>query len=234
MVNNNILNHLAIIPDGNRRWAKERGLPTFYGHKKGFNQSIDLSKKARELGIKILTFWAFSTENWKRTEEEINYLMNLYEQMIDKNLEIALKEKIRIIHLGRKDRIKKKLKEKIIFAEEKTKNFNKYYLTIALDYGGQDEIIRAINNLNSQNLNRKTFNLDENTFNQFLDTRNLPYPEPDLIIRTGGEMRTSGFMIWQAAYSEWIFYPKYFPDFTSDDLEKCINEYTKRERRFGK
>lgn len=234
MVNNNILNHLAIIPDGNRRWAKERGLPTFYGHKKGFDQSINLSKKARELGIKILTFWAFSTENWKRTEEEINYLMNLYEQMIDKNLEIALKEKIRIIHLGRKDRIKKRLKEKIIFAEEKTKNFNKYYLTIALDYGGQDEIIRAINNLNSQNLNRKTFNLDENTFNQFLDTRNLPYPEPDLIIRTGGEMRTSGFMIWQAAYSEWIFYPKYFPDFTSDDLEKCINEYTKRERRFGK
>ncbi len=228
----NIPKHIAIIPDGNRRWARERGLPTFYGHQKGFNQSINLSKKARELGIKILTFWAFSTENWRRSEEEVNYLMQLYSQMIDKNLKVALDEKIRIIHIGRKDRIPDELRKKIIQAEDKTRDFNRYYLVIALDYGGKDEILRAVKKI--QNSKFKSQNLKEEDFNQFLDTRDLPYPNPDLVIRTSGEIRTSGFMLWQTAYSEWIFYPKYFPDFTPKDLEKCIAEYTKRQRRFGK
>jgi undecaprenyl diphosphate synthase len=231
MENKRIIHHIVIIPDGNRRWAREKNLPTFYGHKRGFDQAIELSKKTRELGIKILTFWAFSTENWQRTKEEVNYLMQLYEQMIDKNLKLALKEKIKIVHLGRKDRIDKKLREKIFNAEEKTKNFNKYYLAIALDYGGRDEIVRAIEKIKNQNIN-KTIN--EDLFPQFLDTKDLPYPEPDLIIRTSGEYRTSGFMIWQAAYSEWIFHPKYFPDFTPKDLVWCVNEYFKRQRRFGK
>lgn len=228
----NIPKHIAIIPDGNRRWARERGLPTFYGHKKGFDQSIELSRKSRELGIKVLTFWAFSTENWQRSRKEVNYLMQLYSQMIDKNLKIAQEEKIRIIHLGRKDRISKDLTEKISQAEKKTINFKKYYLTIALDYGGKDEIIRAIER--SKNQKSKIKNLNEENFNQFLDTKDLPYPNPDLVIRTSGEVRTSGFMIWQTAYSEWIFYPKYFPDFTSKDLEKCLIEYSNRQRRFGK
>ncbi|MCX7881187.1 MAG: polyprenyl diphosphate synthase [Patescibacteria group bacterium] len=230
LIKTNSLKHIAIIPDGNRRWARERGLPTFFGHKKGFDQSISLSKKSRELGIKILTFWAFSTENWKRSKEEVNYLMKLYEEMIDKNLKEALREKVRIIHLGRKDRLNQKLKEKIIDAEEKTKHFNKYYLTIALDYGGVDEILRTINKIKKLKIN----NLDEKIFEKNLDTKDLPYPNPDLVIRTSGEVRTSGFMIWQTAYSEWIFYPKYFPDFTPSDLEKCVKEYQERQRRFGK
>jgi len=227
----NLPKHIAIIPDGNRRWAKEKGLLTFEGHKKGFNQAIEIGKKARELGIKVLTLWAFSTENWKRTSEEISYLMDLYYQMIEINIQDALKEKIRIIHLGRKDRISNKLRLKIMEAEEKTKNFDKYYLAIALDYGGRDEIIRTINKINQSKISIKNFS--EEKINQFLDTRDLPYPSPDLVIRTSGEIRTSGFMIWQAAYSEWIFYPKYFPDFTPFDLEKCIEEYKKRKRRFG-
>jgi len=227
----NLLKHIAIIPDGNRRWAKEKRLPTFEGHKRGFNQAIEIGKKARELGIKVLTLWAFSTENWKRTKEEISYLMDLYYQMIEINIQDALKEKIRIIHLGRKDRISNKLRLKIMEAEEKTKNFDKYYLAIALDYGGRDEIIRTINKINQSKISIKNFS--EEKINQFLDTKDLPYPSPDLVIRTSGEIRTSGFMIWQAAYSEWIFYPKYFPDFTPFDLEKCIEEYKKRKRRFG-
>jgi len=227
----NLPKHIVIIPDGNRRWAKEKGLPTFEGHNKGFNQAIEISKKARELGIKVLTLWAFSTENWKRTKEEISYLMDLYYQMIEINIKDALKEKMRIIHLGRKDRISNKLRLKIMEAEEKTKNFDKYYLAIALDYGGRDEIIRTINKINQSKISIKNFS--EEKINQFLDTKDLPYPYPDLVIRTSGEIRTSGFMIWQAAYSEWIFYPKYFPDFTPFDLEKCTEEYKKRKRRFG-
>ncbi|MGB9707132.1 MAG: polyprenyl diphosphate synthase [Microgenomates group bacterium] len=234
MENKKKVHHLAIIPDGNRRWAREKKLPTFYGHKKGFDQSIELSKKARELGIKVLTFWAFSTENWQRGKEEVNYLMRLYEEMIDKNLKLALKEKIRIIHLGRKDRINDNLRKKILNAEKKTKSFDKYYLAIALDYGGRDEIIRAISKMKNQYHEIKNKNIDKDLFFQFLDTKDLPYPEPDLIIRTSGEYRTSGFMIYQAAYSEWIFHPKYFPDFTPKDLQWCVNEYFKRQRRFGK
>lgn len=224
--------HVAIIPDGNRRWARERGLPVFDGHRRGFDRALEIIKKAREINIKILTLWAFSTHNWKRSKEEVNNLMNLYGIMIDKNLKQALKEKTRIVHLGRKDRIDKDLREKMINAEEKTKNFNRHYLCIGLDFEGRDEIIRAIKRmLANRNLKQK---IDEEGFNQFLDTKVLPYPDVDLVIRTSGEQRTSGFMIWQAAFSEYIFYNKFFPDFSPDDFEKCIKEYQKRQRRFGK
>jgi len=227
----NLPKHIAIIPDGNRRWAKKNGLPTFLGHQQGYNRSIELAKKARNLGIKVLTFWAFSTENWKRKKDEVSYLMSLYYQMIEKNIKEALKEKIRIVHLGRKDRISSKLRLKIIEAEEKTKKFEKYYLAIALDYGGQDEILRAVEKLKLSKIDLK--DLSEKEFSRFLDTKDIPHPYPDLVIRTSGEVRTSGFMTWQTTYSEWIFYPKYFPDFGSADLEKCIEEYKKRQRRFG-
>ena len=229
---NNLPKHVAIIPDGNRRWAIKNNLPTFYGYQKGFKNSIELAKRARELGIKVLTFWAFSTENWQRSKEEVGYLMKLFAQMIDQNLKMALEEKIRIIHLGRKERIQKHLAEKIIQAEKKTANFDKYFFVIALDYGGRDELLRAIKRFKDSNF--KTQDLIEENFNQFLDTKDLPYPTPDLIIRTSGEVRTSGFMLWQGAYSEWIFSPKYFPEFTPQDLQFCIHEYTKRQRRFGR
>jgi len=125
---NNTPQHVAIIPDGNRRWARNRGLPTFEGHRKGFDALVEVSRKARKMGIKVLTVWAFSTENWDRSAEEIAYLMNLYEIMVDKHLKEALKDKVRIIHLGRKDRINEKLRNKILNAEEKTKHFDKAFI----------------------------------------------------------------------------------------------------------
>jgi undecaprenyl diphosphate synthase len=228
----NIPNHIAIIPDGNRRWAKEQGLPSLEGHRRGFDVAVKIGRKIRSLGIHTMTIWAFSTENWNRTEEEVSYLMKMYETFIEKNLKEALKEKIRIIHLGRKDRISKKLLEKIQDSEEKTKNFNSYILNIALDYGGQDEVIRAIHKTSKQNADLNNLTIEQ--FNNFLDTANQPYPNPDLIIRTSGEERTSGLMIWQAAYSEYVFLQKHFPDLKDEDIENAVSEYSRRQRRFGK
>jgi len=228
-MNTNIPNHVAIIPDGNRRWAKEKGKNTYEGHKKGFDQLIKIAKKARDLGIKVFTVWAFSTENWKRSKEEVSYLMKLYEIMLDKYLSEALKDNIRIIHLGRKDRINDSLKNKIINIEEKTKKSDKSYLCIALDYGGRDEIERTISKIKNQRSKFGKINL-----NKFLDTKDLPFPDPDLIIRTGGEQRLSGFMLWQSQYAELEFVKKYLPDYTDSDFENTIKEFSERQRRFGK
>lgn len=231
MTQTRIPNHIAIIPDGNRRWAKEHGYPTFEGHRRGFDVAIKIGRRVRKLGIHTLTLWAFSTENWNRSKKEIGYLMKLYENFLDKNLEEAIKEEIRTIHLGRRDRIPKKLLQKIKNSEEKTKHFNRYILNIALDYGGRDEVIRAIQKLQTQNLKLKT--ITEEVFSELLDTVGQPYPNPDLIIRTSGEMRTSGLMIWQAAYAEYIFFEKHFPDLIEEDINWAVEEYERRQRRFG-
>ncbi|MEK7517228.1 MAG: polyprenyl diphosphate synthase [Patescibacteria group bacterium] len=227
-----IPNHIAIIPDGNRRWAKEHNLPTFEGHRRGFDVATKIGKKIRSLGVHTLTMWAFSTENWERSKDEINYLMRMYELFIEKNLRQALKEKIRIIHLGRKDRIPKTLLKRIQNSEEKTKTFDKYILNIALDYGGTDEVIRAIHRLSEDNIDLNNLTIEQ--FSNFLDTANQPYPNPDLIIRTSGEQRTSGLMIWQAAYAEYIFLNKHFPDLKNEDIDYAVEEYARRQRRFGK
>ena len=227
-----IPNHIAIIPDGNRRWARKHKLPTFEGHRRGFDVGIKIGRKIRSLGVNTTTFWAFSTENWNRTPEEINYLMKLYEAFVEKNLKEALKEKIRIIHLGRKDRIPKSLLKKITYSEEKTKSFTKYFLNVALDYGGRDEIIRAVKKISNDKF--LISNLSEESFNQFLDTAKQPHPNPDLIIRTSGEQRTSGLMIWQAAYAEYVFLNKHFPDLKDEDIDYAVQEYSRRQRRFGK
>lgn len=228
----NIPIHVAVILDGNRRWAREKGLPTLEGHRRGFNRVVELGKKARDLGIKIFTVWVFSTENWDRSDEEKKYLMKLGELAVERNLKEALKNQIRIIQLGRKDRIPKSLRDKIANAEEKTKHFTKYYLCIALDYGGRDEIIRTYKKI--QNSESRIQNLTEKKLNTNLDTKDLPQSDVDLVIRTGGEERTSGFMLWQGAYAEYIFVKKYLPDFTPADFEDCIIEYQQRQRRFGK
>lgn len=232
MTSSIIPSHIAIIPDGNRRWAKSHGLPSLEGHRRGFDVAIKIGRKIRSLGIHTMTMWAFSTENWNRTEEEVSYLMKMYETFIEKNLRQALKEKIRIIHLGRKDRISKKLLERIQNSEEKTKDFKNYILNIALDYGGRDEVVRAIRKMENQKSEIK--NLSEDNFDQFLDTANQPYPNPDLIIRTSGEQRTSGLMIWQAAYAEYIFLKKHFPDIKNEDIQSAVEGYSARQRRFGK
>lgn len=224
------LDHVAIIPDGNRRWAKEKGLPTIEGHRKGFETIQKLAKYLRSIGVNTLTVWAFSTENWNRDKKEIDYLMGIYERWLDIDLKTALKEQIRIIHLGRKDRINESLRNKLADAEEKTKHFTKFYLGVALDYGGRDELLRATRKLQVTGYKLQ----DENDFNRFLDTKDFPYPNPDLIIRTSGEQRTSGFMVWQSAYSEYIFPKVHLPDFSVVELKKCLDEYNHRQRRFGR
>lgn len=217
--------HIAIIADGNRRWAKERNLPTFEGHRKGFENIKALSKKAKQLGVKVITFWVFSTENWKRAKEEVGYLMNLAARVIDSQIEEAIQEETRIVHIGRKDRLPEVLRKKIENAEEKTKEFSHYYFVIALDYGGHDEIERAV---------KKMTDVQTEKIDDYLDTHILPYRNPDLIIRTSGEKRLSGFMTWQSAYSEYCFSQLYFPDFGTDALEQAVHDYGERKRRFGK
>jgi len=225
-----IPNHVAIIPDGNRRYARERGLPTLEGHRRGFDALIEIGKKSREMGIKVMTVWGFSTENWKRAKEEVDYLMDLFKEMIDRYLEDAHKEEIRLIHLGNKNKFRESLRKKLDKAEEETKRYNRYHLGIALDYGGRDEIVRAVNKI----IVSKKAKVDEIGFSRFLDTRYFPYPDPDLLIRTGGEKRLSGFLSWQLQYTELMFIDKYLPAFTVEDFEKCIEEFLKRSRRFGK
>lgn len=217
--------HIAIIADGNRRWAKERGLPTFEGHRQGFENIKKLSRKAKSLGIKIITFWVFSTENWDRSHDEVGYLMKLAEKVIDIQKKEAIAEQTRIVHIGRKDRIPPQLRKKIEEAEQDTKQFDTYYFVVALDYGGRDEIMRAIEKMNASG---------EKSVDACLDTAVLPHPNPDLIIRTSGEQRISGFMTWQGAYSEYYFTEKLFPDFDPDELEAAVLDFGLRKRRFGK
>jgi undecaprenyl diphosphate synthase len=227
----NIPKHIAIIPDGNRRWAKEKGLPKLEGHRRGFEQLKKLWKTLREQGVKTLTIWAFSTENWNRDRGEVEYLMKMYTRWMEDNLKEAIKNEVRIVHLGRRDRLPKTLLKKLDEAAEKTENFDKYYLAIALDYGGHDEIVRAVNRA-KEKLNGRKLTTEE--FNKFLDTYLLPDPNPDLVIRTSGEERLSGLLPWQSAYSELMFVKKYLPDFTPADLRACIAEFSRRHRRFGR
>lgn len=224
------LNHVAIIPDGNRRWARARSLPTAEGHRRGFSSLEKIAKRLREQNVHTFTVWAFSTENWNREADEVEYLMRLYETWLKTNLKIAMRDKIKIIHLGRKDRIKDSLRTALVEAEEKTKDFTDYTLGFAVDYGGHDEIWRAAKAMAAA----RTLAESPQEFASFLDTKDFAYPEPDLVIRTSGEHRTSGFMTWQAAYAEWIFHDKFLPDFTVADLDACIEEYHQRHRRFGK
>ncbi len=230
MENISIPHHIAIIPDGNRRWAKSNNLPTFEGHRRGAQTAIQIARKTREMGISTLTFWAFSTENWKRAQDEVNGIIKLGGLFIEQHLKEAMKDNVRITHLGRKDRMPEQLRKKIEEAEEKTAENTKHYLNLAFDYGGHDEIVRAIKKLTHEELE----NLDEETFSQNLDTGNLPYPNPDIVIRTSGEKRTSGFMPWQTAYSEYLYLEKFFPDMDGQDIENAVEEFANRSRRFGK
>lgn len=236
--------HIAIIPDGNRRWARARGRPTFEGHKKGFNITPQIARAAREMGVHTLTIWAFSTENWNRSDKEVAYLMEMYEWFIDQHLEEALEDDVKIVHLGRKDRVPRSLREKIIHAEKKTANNFSNILNVALDYGGHDEILRATEKLSTLRVENGELNLREEIgkyhdkypiyrFSEFLDTAGQPHPYVDLVIRTSGEQRVSGLLPWQLAYAEYYWEPDHFPDFTPEKLRDAILDYSSRNRRFG-
>lgn len=231
MTDANLPHHIALIPDGNRRWSRERGLPTFEGHRRGMNAMTAVIEEAWKLGVTCFTAWGFSTENWDRKEKEISYLMELFVHVVDYNLKSAKEHEARLIHLGRKDRIPRKLVDKIHQAEEETSKFTKHTLAIGLDYGGRDEIVRAVSKLLTD---KSTDTITPQDFEKYLDTRDVPYPSPDLIIRTGGEQRLSGFLSWQSAYSELAFEPKKLPDFTPEDLRRHVENFQQRQRRFGK
>ena len=234
MSEENKLEHLAIIMDGNRRWAKEKSMMTTMGHKKGADVLVDTAKYCNEIGLKYLTVYAFSTENWKRTEEEVGYLMGLLGVYLDKFLKELDMENIKINFIGNIDVIDSSLSTRIRNLEEKTANNTGLNLMIAFNYGGRDEIVRACRNIAEKVKNNElnVDDIDENLFSNHLYTSGKK--DPDLVVRTSGEMRTSNFLPWQITYSEFLPLDEYWPDFTRDDVDFCIEEFSKRKIRKGK
>ena len=225
--------HVAIIMDGNGRWAKNRNLPRNMGHKAGSDALSKIIESSAKLGIKALTLYAFSTENWKRSEKEVNALMNLMEKALKENTSKLKKNNIRFNSIGRINELRPSLLNLINDAKETTKDNEGMILTLAINYGGRQEIIDTVKNVckNYQGNSLDISDLDEEAFSKFLYTEGLP--ELDLIIRTSGEMRLSNFLLWQSAYAEIYVTDTLWPDFNEDALKKAIEEYERRERRFG-
>lgn len=228
-ITKNVPRHIGIIIDGNRRWARKRGLSTLAGHTKGIMGVKKMVLYVQKLGVKIFTVYAFSTENWKRSEMEVNYLMKLFEKFIDKNIQEFHKRGIQLRHLGQLQRLPFSLQEKIKQAINLTKNNKSMIFNVALNYGGRDEIKRAIQKIIKKGYRAKQ--ITEDLISQNLDTKGLP--DPDLIIRTSGEQRLSGFLLWQTSYSELYFSKVYWPDFNKKELDRVIFDYFQRQRRFG-
>ena len=225
--------HIAIIMDGNRRWAKERGLDPKLGHKQGAETLEKIASYANEIGLQYLTVYAFSTENWKRTKEEIGALMLLLQSYLDRFLNKESLRNIRVRVLGDVESLDKGLKESIYKIVEKSKNNTGLTLNIAFNYGGRAEIVRAVKNISNQFKNNE-ISIDE--INEDLISNNLytaGEPEPDLLIRPGGELRISNFLLWQLAYTEFLFIDKFWPDFSEEDLLNAIKTFEKRNRKFG-
>ena len=222
--------HVAIIMDGNGRWAKKRGLPRLVGHNAGGENIRPVVKIFADCGVKYLTLYMFSTENWNRPRIEVAGLLSLLARRIDQESRAFHQENIRLLHLGRLDRLSRKLREKVQAATELTKNNTGPTVCLAFDYGGRDEIVRAVARIAGAGV--RSDNIDESLFAQYLD--NPGVPDPDLVIRTGGETRLSNFLLWQAAYSELYFTPVLWPDFGPKDVEEALSEYKRRQRRFGR
>ncbi|MCA9390598.1 di-trans,poly-cis-decaprenylcistransferase [candidate division WWE3 bacterium] len=239
--------HVAFSPNGNRRWAKEKGLHTLEGHKAGAQAMLRLIEAGYDYGIHTMTFWGFSTENWKRTQEEVGYLMKLFEFLHEKHQEEVLGRNVRVIHLGRKDRLPDGLAKKIAETEELSKNQTEHVLNIAVDYGGHDELLRAMTSAFSD-IQKGLLTVDDlseivgwyvedkvpyHRFKDYLDTTNQPHPFPDIVVRTSGDKRTSGFLPWQSIYAEYIWLEEHFPDLSAQHLHDILLSFNNRERRFG-
>ena len=221
------LKHIAIIMDGNRRWAKEHNFPSAVGHKKGVDALKSAMRACDDFGVKYLTVYAFSTENWNRKPEEVNFLMDLLAQTIKNELKEMDENNVVISFIGDIKKLSEKLQKILKNAEETTKNNTGVNLQIAFNYGSRDEIVHAVKNIISEGITEIT----EETISSHLYTKNIP--DPDLLIRTGGEMRVSNYLLWQIAYSEFIVTKTYWPEFNKDTLAECIIEYKNRNRRFG-
>ena len=230
----NLPQHVAIIMDGNGRWAQKRGLPRIMGHREGVKSVRRTVTRARELGIGYLTLYAFSKENWQRPQEEVSLLMNLLYDYLEKELDRLLKNDIRLTTIGDIGRLPERVQEKLLEVMEKTRARDAMVLCLALSYGGRDEIVRAAKAI-SESVSRGEISveeLDESLFSSYLYTRGMP--DPDLIIRTSGEMRLSNFLIYQGAYAELYFTETLWPDFDEEAFEKALLDYSRRERRFGR
>ena len=227
-MNNRLPQHVAIIPDGNRRWASKNGLPCIRGHELGGDRMFQVVEHLMKLGIRFVTVWGFSTDNWKRKEEEIFSLFELLESWLKKTRSWAQDNKVRLKYLGRVQELPDNLQDLIQKAVTITQNNQGMTLNLAFNYTGRTEIVDAVNKLISEH---PTNQIDENTFGSYLYTDGTP--EVDLVIRTAGEYRISNFMLWQIAYSEFYFSPVYWPDFDVDELDKALAAYSERIRRLG-
>jgi undecaprenyl diphosphate synthase len=222
--------HVAMIMDGNGRWALSRGLPRLAGHKAGTENLRRVIRSTVEFGVKYLTIYAFSTENWGRPLEEVRGLMSILEDVLDKELAELHAEGVQLRHIGRLERLSPKLQKKVLEAIELTKNNDRLVLNVAFNYGGRDEIVHAIQKIIRDGIPAKE--VTDELVSRYLYTAGVP--DPDLIIRTSGELRVSNFLIWQAAYSEWYVTPTYWPDFDQEEYRRALEAFAQRDRRFGK
>jgi len=222
--------HVAMIMDGNGRWALSRGLPRLAGHKAGTENLRRVIRATVEFGVKYLTIYAFSTENWGRPPEEVRGLMYILEDVIENELAELSEEGVQLRHIGRLERLAPSLQKKVLNAIEKTKNNDRLVVNVAFNYGGRDEIVNAIQNIMKDGVPAEE--VTDELVSQYLYTAGVP--DPDLIIRTSGELRVSNFLIWQAAYSEWYVTPTYWPDFNKEEYRRALETFASRDRRYGK
>lgn len=225
--------HLAVIMDGNRRWAKQKNLPTRDGHKEGAMRVTDLVRNCADLGIKFLSLYAFSTENWRRDKKEVDYLMNLLVEFVVKELDYLHKNNVKITLMGNIEDLPEKTKREVKRSIELTKNNNKLHLNIALSYGSRNEIINAVKKtiIDYENNKIKIDDINEESFEKYLFTHDMP--DPDLLIRTSGEIRLSNFLLYQLAYTEFYFTDILWPDFDKEQLLMAIDSFQNRKRRYG-
>lgn len=224
--------HIAMILDGNRRWARARGLEPWKGHFYGYKAINRLAHATRKLGVHTFTVWAFSTENWERPQKEIDEIMNIFRRALRETEKDFHKEKVALVHLGRKDRLPADIQKEVARIEVQTAKYAKHHIfNMAVDYGGRDEILRAVRKIIDDKVPSEK--IDEKLFDSYLDTAGQPYPYPDLFIRTSGEQRTSGLLPWQMVYTEYYWEEGHLPDFTPEKLKEAILDYSRRRRRFG-
>lgn len=225
-----IPNHIVLFPDGNRRWAKKQGISSLDGHLAGEKKFHDFLFWCKNRGVKIVTVFGFSTENWKRSKEEVDYLMKLLDEYLERGIDDFVRESIKVKIIGQKDKLPSFLQKTIEKVEKLTKDNKKFHLNLAVSYGGRWDILNAFKKIIEEKI--PADKIDEDLVEKYLSTADLP--SPDLIIRAGGEMRLSNFVLWQAAYSELYFSEKLWPDFDEQDFEKALEEFNRRQRRFGR
>jgi undecaprenyl diphosphate synthase len=221
--------HLGIIPDGNRRWAKDNGLSSLDGHKRGSQVFKDIAKEAFEKGVEYLSMYTFSTENWSRSEEEVTYLMDLFLWLAKSEVKELDKSNIKVLFIGEKERLSAKVLKAMNDAEQRTKNNTGGTIIFCLNYGGQQEIVQAVNSVLEQRTENAPITLEQITDNLY----HPEIPPIDLVIRTSGEQRISNFMLWRAAYAELYFFDKHWPAMTPADIDQALNDFAGRNRRFG-